>query len=52
MKDDQVDTARFKEIKAGTLVVPSTPSALYTVTAPTTWTLLVWHLTAAERTKT
>ena len=29
----QVDTVRFKEINSGTLKMPSTPSALYTLTA-------------------
>ncbi len=33
VKGDQVDTVRFKEVKAGTLKMPSTPSALYTLTA-------------------
>ena len=32
VKGEQVDTARFKEIKDGKLKMPSTPSALYTLT--------------------
>lgn len=36
VKDDQVDTVRFREIKAGTLKMPPTPSALYTLTGPPT----------------
>jgi hypothetical protein len=32
VKDDQVDSARFKEITSGKLAMPSTPSALYTLT--------------------
>ena len=32
VKGDQVDTVRFKEIKSGKLAMPSTPSALYTLT--------------------
>ena len=35
VKGEQVDTARFKEIKSGKLAMPSTPSALYTLTGPT-----------------
>jgi hypothetical protein len=31
---EQVDTVRFKEIKSGKLAMPSTPSALYTLTGP------------------
>ena len=31
VKDDQVDTVRFKEIKSGALNMPSAPSALYTL---------------------
>jgi len=34
VKGEQVDTARFKEIKSGKLAMPSTPSALYTMTGP------------------
>jgi hypothetical protein len=34
VKGPQVDTVRFKEIKSGTLKMPSTPSALYTLTGP------------------
>jgi hypothetical protein len=34
VKDDQVDTVRFKEITSGKLVMPRTPSALYTLTGP------------------
>lgn len=34
VKDDQVDTVRFKEIKSGKLAMPTTPSALYTLTGP------------------
>jgi hypothetical protein len=34
VKGEQVDTARFKEIKDGKLTMPSTPSALYTLTGP------------------
>ena len=34
VKGEQVDTARFKEIKSGKLTMPSTPSALYTLTGP------------------
>ena len=36
VKDDQVDTVRFKEIKTGKLAMPQTPSALYTLTGPPT----------------
>lgn len=36
VKGEQVDTARFKEIKAGTLKMPTAPSALYTLTGPPT----------------
>ena len=36
VKDDQVDTVRFKEIKSGKLAMPQTPSALYTLTGPPT----------------
>lgn len=36
VKGDQVDSARFREIKAGKLKMPSTPSALYTLTGPPT----------------
>ena len=32
VKDPEVDTVRFKEIKSGKLSMPSTPSALYTLT--------------------
>ena len=32
VKGEQVDTMRFKEITSGKLVMPSTPSALYTLT--------------------
>ena len=32
VKDPQVDTVRFQEIKGGKLKMPSTPSALYTLT--------------------
>jgi len=35
VKGERVDTARFKEIKSGKLAMPSTPSALYTLTGPT-----------------
>jgi hypothetical protein len=34
VKDPQVDTVRFKEITSGALKMPSTPSALYTLTGP------------------
>ena len=34
VKDDQVDTVRFKEITSGKLQMPKTPSALYTLTGP------------------
>ena len=34
VKDPQVDTVRFKEIATGKLSMPSTPSALYTLTGP------------------
>jgi hypothetical protein len=34
VKGEQVDTVRFKEIKNGTLKMPPTPSALYTLTGP------------------
>ena len=33
VKGEQVDTVRFKEINTGKLKMPSTPSALYTLTA-------------------
>ena len=33
VKGDQVDTVRFKEITSGKLKMPSSPSALYTLTA-------------------
>ena len=36
VKDDQVDTVRFKEIQSGKLAMPRTPSALYTLTGPPT----------------
>jgi hypothetical protein len=36
VKGEQVDTVRFKEIAAGTLKMPTTPSALYTLTGPPT----------------
>ena len=36
VKGDQVDTLRFKEIKEGKLKMPTTPSALYTLTGPAT----------------
>jgi len=36
VKDDQVDTVRFKEIKSGKLAMPSTPSALYVLDGPPT----------------
>jgi hypothetical protein len=36
VKGEQVDTVRFKEIKDGKLKMPSTPSALYTLTGPPT----------------
>ena len=36
VKGEQVDTVRFKEIKSGALTMPSTPSALYTLTGPLT----------------
>jgi len=36
VKDDQVDTVRFKEITSGKLAMPRTPSALYTLTGPPT----------------
>ena len=36
VKDEQVDTVRFKEIKSGKLAMPQTPSALYTLTGPPT----------------
>jgi hypothetical protein len=32
VKDPEVDTVRFKEIKSGKLAMPTTPSALYTLT--------------------
>ena len=34
VKDPEVDTVRFKEIKSGKLAMPQTPSALYTLTGP------------------
>jgi len=34
VKEDQVDTVRFKEITSGKLQMPKTPSALYTLTGP------------------
>jgi len=34
VKDPEVDSVRFKEIKGGKLAMPSTPSALYTLTGP------------------
>ena len=34
VKDPEVDSMRFKEIKSGKLAMPSTPSALYTLTGP------------------
>ena len=34
VKDPQVDSVRFKEVKAGTLKMPSQPASLYTITAP------------------
>ena len=34
VKDEQVDTVRFKEITSGKLAMPRTPSALYTLTGP------------------
>ena len=38
VKGTQVDTVRFKEIKSGALKMPSTPSALYTLTgSPTSY---------------
>ena len=36
VKDPEVDSMRFKEIKSGKLSMPSTPSALYTLTGPPT----------------
>ena len=36
VKDDQVDTVRFKEISSGKLQMPRTPSALYRLTGPPT----------------
>ena len=36
VKDPEVDTVRFKEIKSGKLAMPQTPSALYTLTGPPT----------------
>ena len=33
MKDPQRDSVRFREIQSGKLKMPSTPSALYTLTA-------------------
>ena len=36
VKDEQVDTVRFREITTGKLKMPSTPSALYTLTGPPT----------------
>jgi hypothetical protein len=36
VKGEQVDTVRFKEITTGKLKMPSTPSALYTLTGPPT----------------
>jgi hypothetical protein len=36
VKGGEVDSVRFKEIKAGTLRMPATPSSLYTLTGPPT----------------
>jgi len=36
VQGEQVDTVRFKEIKAGSLRMPSQPSSLYTLTGPPT----------------
>lgn len=36
VKDPERDSVRFREIKSGTLKMPSTPSALYTLTGPPT----------------
>ena len=36
VKDPEVDSVRFKEIKSGKLAMPQTPSALYTLTGPPT----------------
>ena len=34
VKGTEVDSARFKEVRAGTLKMPSQPAALYTLTGP------------------
>ena len=36
VKGSEVDSVRFKEIKAGTLKMPATPASLYTLTGPAT----------------
>jgi hypothetical protein len=36
VKDPERDSVRFREIKSGALKMPSTPSALYTLTGPPT----------------
>jgi len=35
VKGEQVDTVRFKEVKAGKLMMPKQPAALYSLTGPT-----------------
>lgn len=34
VKGDQVDSARFKEVRTGTLKMPTQPASLYTLTGP------------------
>ena len=34
VKDDQVDSTRFREIRRGTLAMPAHPAALYSLTGP------------------
>jgi hypothetical protein len=34
VKDDQVDSTRFREIRRGTLAMPKQPAALYQLTGP------------------
>lgn len=36
VKGDQVDSARFREVRSGKLRMPAQPAALYTLTGPTT----------------
>jgi hypothetical protein len=49
VKDPQVDTVRFQEIKGGKLKMPSTPSALYTLTGdPTSFDPATKKVTGAK----